>query len=90
MATVEIGPPLRRFCDGRTELQGAGTNVLEVLLDASAQYPALQSRVFRDDTQISATVLLYRGDGSIIFKDRETTAVVEGDRLRLYMFVAGG
>jgi hypothetical protein len=90
MTTVEIGPPLRRYCDGEEELSGEGTNVLEVLRDASADYPELRSIILRSENEISSRIFLYGVDGSVISQNRESALVGETGRLRLYLLVAGG
>jgi hypothetical protein len=90
MTTVEIGPPLRMYCDGRKELCGRGASVLEVLRDACSDYPSLRSIVLRSETEISSRVFLYGCDGSVISKNRETAPVGEEGRLRVYLLVAGG
>jgi len=90
MARVEIGPPLRELCDGRKELTGTGKTVLDLLLDVSRGYPALRSRILRNETEISSRVFVHRGDGAVIARERETAPVDDDALLRLYLFVAGG
>jgi hypothetical protein len=90
MTTVAIAPSLRRFCGGREELRGEGATVLEVLRDASAEYPALRHRVLRNETEISSRIFVYRDDGSVIADNRETAPAPEGSGLRLYLLIGGG
>ena len=89
MTTVSIGPPLRKFCDGKEELSGEGTTILDVLKDMSVDHPELRSRILRSETEISARIFVYR-DGAVVIEDRETVPLGPGERLRLYAFVAGG
>lgn len=90
MAIVDIGPPLRRYCDGKAELEGDGRNVIEVLSAVSRDYPELRSRILKSETEISARMFVYREDDGIIQQDRETAPVAQDGRLRLYVFVGGG
>ena len=90
MTTVLIGPPLRKFCDGKKELVGVGSTVLDVLKDVSATRPQLRSRILRSENEISARIFVYRDDGTIVMGNRETAAVGNNERLSLYVFVAGG
>jgi molybdopterin synthase sulfur carrier subunit len=90
MPTLKIPPVLRASTAGEREVEGAGSNIGEVLRDLADKHPATQSQLFGEGGELNRYVNVYLNDEDVRFLGGLETPVKDGDTVTVLPAVAGG
>ena len=87
---VRIPTPLRAATDGEAELTSSASNVLALLDELEARYPAIKGRLRDEAGELRRFVNLYVNGEDVRFKQGLETSLASGDELSIVPAVAGG
>lgn len=87
--TVKIPTQLREMTGGRSEVDGEGTTLGEVLQSVFERHPALKDRL-TDESGLRRFVNLYVGGEDVRFLDGLATKIGDGEEITVLPAVAGG
>jgi molybdopterin converting factor small subunit len=87
--TVSIPTILRSYTDGAKNVEGAGQNLKELILDLDVRHPGLGGRLL-DDGQLRRFVNVYLNDEDVRFLAGLDTELSDGDNVTVLPAVAGG
>jgi molybdopterin synthase sulfur carrier subunit len=90
MPMVRIPTPLRRYTDGREEVDAQGATVGEVIDDLEKRHPGLKDRLCDEKGAVRRFVNVYVRDEDIRFLQELGTPVKEGDEISIVPAIAGG
>jgi molybdopterin converting factor small subunit len=90
MVVVRIPTPLRKFADGRAEVEVEGTSVKEAFdsLDASCQ--GIKGKIFDDAGEVRRFINIFVNGEDIRHLKGPQTALSDGDELSIVPAIAGG
>jgi sulfur-carrier protein len=88
--TLKIPPVLRSSTGGEREVEGAGSNVGEVLRDLAEKYPATQTQLFGENGELNRYVNVYLNDEDVRVLRGLDTPVAESDTIVILPAMAGG
>lgn len=90
MVVVRIPTPLRRFADGRAEIEVEGKSVREAFesLDASCQ--GIRDKVFDDAGDVRRFINVFVNGEDIRYLKGPDTVLSTGDELSIVPAIAGG
>jgi molybdopterin synthase sulfur carrier subunit len=88
--TLKIPPVLRNSTGGEREVEGAGSNVGDVLRDLAEKHPATQSQLFGDGGELNRYVNVYLNDEDVRVLQGLDTPVGESDTIVILPAMAGG
>lgn len=86
---VRIPTPLQNLTDGRTEVEVAAKNVIEMLDLLDRDYPGMKERL-SEGGRIRRFINIYVNDEDIRFLNKEETALKDGDTVSIVPAIAGG
>lgn len=87
---VRIPTPLRPVTGGRSEVEGNGATVQEVLRDLDARFPGFAGRIFAEDGSVQRFINVFVNDEDIRFLEGTATRLSDGDELSIIPAIAGG
>jgi molybdopterin synthase sulfur carrier subunit len=87
---VRIPTPLRTLTGGKSEVDAAGTNILEIINDLEKTYPGIKERICEKNDQVRRFVNVYLNDEDIRFIDNNDSKVEDGDTISIIPAIAGG
>ena len=90
MATVRIPTPLRKYTEGKEEVEVSGANVGEVINALETAHPGIKERICDDAGAVRRFVNVFVADEDIRFLDKTETAVKDGDEISIVPAIAGG
>ena len=90
MATVRIPTPLRKFTQGKEEVEVTATNVRDLLVNLETAYPGIKERICDDQGAVRRFVNVFVADEDIRFLDNLDTPVKDGDEVSIVPAIAGG
>lgn len=90
MATLRIPTPLRAYTGGQSEVAVSGKTAGEALTELTAQFPAIQPHIFKEDGELRMFVNLFKGEENIKDLQGLQTPLGENDRLMIIPSIAGG
>jgi molybdopterin synthase sulfur carrier subunit len=90
MPTLKIPPVLRNSTDGEREVDGAGSNVGEVLRDLAEKHPATQRQLFGEEGELNRYVNVYLNDEDVRVLQGLDTPVGDSDTIVILPAMAGG
>ena len=90
MATVRIPTPLRKFTQGKEEVEVTATNVRDLLVNLESAYPGIKERICDEQGAVRRFVNVFVADEDIRFLDNLDTAVKDGDEVSIVPAIAGG
>jgi sulfur-carrier protein len=90
MANVRIPTPLRKYTQGKDEVEVAGSNVREVIDNLEASYPGIRERICDDKGAVRRFVNVFVADEDIRFLDNLDTSVGSSDAVDIIPAIAGG
>jgi adenylyltransferase/sulfurtransferase len=90
MTTLRIPTPLRAYTSGKSEVNVTGVKISEVLVDLTAQYPAIKPHLFNEVGELRPFVNLFVGENNIKDLQGVDTPIKDGDRVMLIPSIAGG
>jgi sulfur-carrier protein len=90
MATVRIPTPLRKFTQGKEEVEVTATNVRDLLVNLETAYPGIKERICDEQGAVRRFVNVFVADEDIRFLDNLDTPVKDGDEVSIVPAIAGG
>ncbi len=90
MATVRIPTPLRKFTQGKEEVEVTATNVRDLLVNLESAYPGIKERICDEQGAVRRFVNVFVADEDIRFLDNLDTPVKDGDEVSIVPAIAGG
>ena len=88
--SVRIPTPLRKFTDGKSEVEVQGTTVTEVVESLEVNFPGIKEKLCDETGKLRKFLNIYLNDEDIRFMDALETEVRDGDSLALIPAIAGG
>lgn len=89
MAIVRLSTPLRKFSEGRPEIEISGSTLLEVLENLDAKAPGFMERVI-ENNEIKRFVNIYVNNEDVRFSQGLKTKLSEKDVISVLPAVSGG
>ncbi|GAB2707754.1 MULTISPECIES: MoaD/ThiS family protein [Kitasatospora] len=86
---VRIPTILRTYTDGAKAVEGAGTNLGELIADLDVRHPGIAARLL-DNGDLRRFVNVYLNDEDVRFLEGIATGVKDGDSITILPAVAGG
>ena len=90
MSIVRIPTPLRKYSDGKAEIEVAGTTVREVIAALEGACPGIRERICDDAGAVRRFVNVFVADEDIRFLDNLDTPVQLSDEISIVPAIAGG
>ena len=90
MITVRIPTPLRPMTDGKSEVEGKGTTIGELIDQLNATHPGFKDRVCDERGEIRRFINVYLNEEDIRFLTGKDTPVKDGDEVSIVPAIAGG
>ena len=87
---LRIPTPLRKYSDGKNEVEVNGKTVKEILADLEKKHPGFKEAIFAADGNMKRFVNIYLNENDIRFLDFLETEVKQGDTLAIIPAIAGG
>ena len=88
--SVRIPTPLRKFTDGKDEVEASGNTVTEVVDNLEANFPGIKEKLCDESGKLRKFLNIYLNDEDIRFMDSLDTELRDGDSLALIPAIAGG
>ncbi|MFQ6136129.1 MAG: MoaD family protein [Candidatus Hydrothermarchaeales archaeon] len=89
MAVVRLSTPLRRYTEGRPEVEAEGKTLIEVLSDLDKRYPGIAERIL-DGGEIQRFVNIYVNNEDVRLGSGLKTKLGKGDIVSILPAVSGG
>ena len=90
MITIRIPTPLRSMTGGKSEIEGKGNNIGEVIEQMNVAHPGLKDRICDEQGEIRRFVNVYLNEEDIRFLTGRDTPVKDGDEVSIVPAIAGG
>ena len=90
MVVVRIPTPLRKFADGRAEIEVEGTSVKEVFNSLEESCQGIKDKVLDDAGDVRRFINVFVNGEDIRHLQGTDTAVNAGDELTIVPAIAGG
>ena len=88
--SVRIPTPLRKFTDGKAEVEASGNTVAEMVDNLEANFPGIKEKLCDESGKLRKFLNIYLNDEDIRFMDSLETELRDGDSLALIPAIAGG
>lgn len=88
--SVRIPTPLRKFTDGKDEVEAEGNTVTEVVANLETNFPGIKEKLCDESGKLRKFLNVYLNDEDIRFMDSLDTELKDGDSLALIPAIAGG
>lgn len=88
--SVRIPTPLRKFTDGKDEVEASGNTVTEVVENLESNFPGIKEKLCDESGKLRKFLNIYLNDEDIRFMDSLDTELRDGDSLALIPAIAGG
>ncbi|MFQ5975125.1 MAG: MoaD family protein [Candidatus Hydrothermarchaeales archaeon] len=89
MAVVRLSTPLRRFTEGKPEVEAEGATLNEVLSDLDKNYPGIAEKIM-DGNDIQRFVNIYVNNEDVRLEEGLETKLGEKDIVSILPAVSGG
>jgi molybdopterin synthase sulfur carrier subunit len=90
MITVRIPTPLRKYTDGKEQVQVQGSTVRAVIDELDKAHPGIKERLCDEKGALRRFVNVYYKDEDIRFLDNIETKLDDGSELSVVPAIAGG
>ncbi len=87
---VRIPTPLRKYTEGRAELDIEGSTVVEVFDNLEKRHEGLHAKIFDDSGEIRRFINVFVNGEDIRHHEGIDTQVKNGDELSIVPAIAGG
>ena len=87
---VRIPTPLRKFTDGKGEVESEGKNIEELLNNLENRYPGIKERLCDESGNLRRFVNIYVNEEDIRFIKGKDTVLSDGDAVSIVPAIAGG
>lgn len=88
--SVRIPTPLRKFTDGKDEVEANGNTVAEMVDNLETNFPGIKEKLCDESGKLRKFLNVYLNDEDIRFMDSLDTELKDGDSLALIPAIAGG
>jgi sulfur-carrier protein len=88
--SVRIPTPLRKFTQGKEELQIQASSVRELLDQLEKAHPGIRENLCDEEGRFRRFVNVYLNGEDIRYLEQEGTALKAGDELAIIPAIAGG
>jgi molybdopterin/thiamine biosynthesis adenylyltransferase/molybdopterin converting factor small subunit len=88
--SVYVPSPFRRLTGNRSQVEGHGKNVAELLEDLERQFPGFRNLLFNDKNQIPPHINIYVNNREISTLEGTATPLRNGDQVAVIPALAGG
>lgn len=89
MALVRLSTPLRRFTEGKPEVEAEGADLSELLSDLNTRFPGIGEKILKDG-DIQKFVNVYVDNEDVRFGDGLTTKLSKTSVVSILPAVSGG
>lgn len=86
---VRIPTPLQKMTNGKTEVECAARNIVELVDSLEKDYPGMKERL-SEGGKIRRFINIYVNDEDIRFLNKEETVLKDGDSVSIVPAIAGG
>ena len=90
MATIRIPTPLRKYTQGKEEVQIVGATVQAVIEALEHSHPGIRERILDEHGKVRRFVNVFVADDDVRFLDGLATPVPDGETVSIVPAVAGG
>ena len=87
---VRIPSPLRPLTAGQGEVDGAGSDIKDLLENLEKKFPGMKTRLYDETGKLRRFVNIYVNEEDIRFLKGEDTPLKEGDEISIVPAIAGG
>lgn len=87
---VRIPTPLRSLTNGKSEVDCAGSTIIEIIDSLENDFAGIKERICEQNDQIRRFVNVYLNDEDIRFLDSINSKVKDGDTISIIPAIAGG
>lgn len=89
MAVVRLSTPLRKFSEGKPEIEAEGSTLKELLLNIDSRHPGFAEKVLEND-EIKRFVNIYVNNEDVRLGDGLDTKIKDSDTISILPAVSGG
>ena len=89
-ATIRIPTPLRKFTDGKSEVDVEGSTVREIFDDVENRHGGLKDKIFDDAGEVRRFINVFVNGEDVRHAEGLDTPVKDGDELSVVPARAGG
>ena len=89
-ATIRIPTPLRKFTDGKSEVDVEGGTVREIFDDVENRHGGLKDKIFDDAGEIRRFINVFVNGEDVRHAEGLDTPVKDGDELSVVPEIGGG
>ena len=89
-ATIRIPTPLRKFTDGKSEVDVEGGTVREIFDDVENRHGGLKDKIFDDAGEIRRFINVFVNGEDVRHAEGLDTPVKDGDELSVVPAITGG
>ena len=90
MPIIRIPTPLRKFTEGKDQIDVNGENIKQILASLNSSYPGIGERILDEEGKPRKFVNIYLNDEDIRFLDSLDSKVKDDDSLAIVPAIAGG
>ena len=88
--TIRIPTPLRKFTDGKSEVDVEGGTVREIFDDVENRHGGLKDKIFDDAGEVRRFINVFVNGEDVRHAEGLDTPVKDGDELSVVPAIAGG
>ena len=88
--TIRIPTPLRKFTEGKSEVDVEGGTIREVFDDVENRHGGLQEKIFDDSGEIRRFINVFVNGEDVRHSQGLDTPVKDGDEVSVVPAIAGG
>lgn len=88
--TIRIPTPLRKFTEGKSEVDVEGGTVREIFADVENRHGGLQAKIFDDSGEIRRFINVFVNGENVRHSQGLDTPVQDGDEVSVVPAIAGG
>ncbi len=90
MITIRIPTPLRPMTGGKSEIEGKGASIGELIEQLNIAHPGIKDRICDERGEIRRFINVYLNEEDIRFLTGKDTPVKDGDAVSIVPAIAGG
>ncbi len=90
MITIRIPTPLRPMTGGKSEVEGKGNSIGELIDQLNVTHPGLKDRICDEQGEIRRFINIYLNEEDIRFLTGKETPIKDGDEVSIVPAIAGG
>lgn len=90
MTKIKLSSSLKKYCDGKSEFEFSGSNVMELIQNLEAKYPQLADRLVGKNAQAKRFVRIYLDSEDLGNLDLRQVPVKPHQVLNVLLALAGG